>query len=97
MTPTDIARRFGKPFSAAIDALEPGAWEGPVTSAYGEHLVRVEAREGARAPALDEVRPKVLRDVRDARRKDAAQAARREIRARYRVVVEGAGGAATAP
>ncbi len=92
MTPTDVARRFGKPFALALDGVEPGGWRGPIASAFGEHLVRVEAREGARTPALSEVRAKVLRDVRAARRKEAAQAARGQIRGRYRVVVEGASG-----
>ena len=37
-----VARTFGDSFAAALPSLKTGAWHGPVRSAYGVHLVRVE-------------------------------------------------------
>lgn len=85
-TESDLARELGGAFAAAVVDLEPGRWHGPIPSAYGLHLVRVTAVEPARAATLDEVRARVEADLREARRAEAAAAARREIVARYRVV-----------
>jgi hypothetical protein len=34
------AELFGGRFAAALSDLTPGAWHGPIPSAYGTHLVR---------------------------------------------------------
>ena len=63
------------------------AWFGPVRSAYGVHLVRVDAYSGARRQTLDAVRETVLDDWR--RDHVAARESERyaEMRARYEVDV----------
>ena len=38
----EIAQLFGTAFAARVVQLEPGPWQGPVTSGYGLHLVRVD-------------------------------------------------------
>ena len=83
---------FGTAFRDAVveRAARPGsrhAWVGPVPSAYGVHLVRVDAyREGRRQP-LEEVRETVLADWR--RDHVATRESERyaEMRARYEVEV----------
>lgn len=51
-----LAKMFGDAFAAAVDALPVGEWSGPLRSAYGFHLVRVEARMPPRRPEFAVVR-----------------------------------------
>ena len=83
---------FGTAFRDAVveHAVRPRsrhAWFGPVRSAYGVHLVRVDAFREARRQTLDEVRETVLDDWR--RDHVAARESERyaEMRARYEVEV----------
>lgn len=85
---SEIESAFGRDFATAIAGLPTGAWEGPVRSAFGVHLVRVEAREEARAPALDEVRAAVERDLLRARTEAQSEAFYRKLRERYTVRFE---------
>ena len=84
----DLARTFGEEFAAAVLRLEPGRWSGPIASAYGLHLVFVEAREEGRLPALAEVRESVRNDWLGARRDEANEAFYQALRSRYEVTVE---------
>ncbi len=83
---------FGTAFRDAVveHAGRPGsrhAWFGPVPSAYGAHLVRVDAYREGRSRTLDEVRDTVLDDWR--RDHVAARESERyaEMRASYEVDV----------
>ncbi len=84
----ELAGTFGARFAAAVMDLSAGEWSRPLRSSYGYHLVRVERREEARAPALSEVRTEVLRDLRAERRAAAERTAMRRLREKYRVRVE---------
>ncbi|QEW18526.1 hypothetical protein LA6_000692 [Marinibacterium anthonyi] len=57
-------RVFGAGFGAALTTLPEGAWAGPVDSAYGRHLVRVEARAAPALPPLNQIRDRVIADWR---------------------------------
>lgn len=85
----DVARRLGATFATRIFTAPVGEWSGPVPSSYGVHLVRVTAIQPGRVPALAEVRNRVLGDVREARRAEAERDARRALRERFEVVVQG--------
>ena len=92
-THTEIAGLFGTGFADAVSALPPGGWRGPVESTYGMHLVRVRGRSASRAPALDEVRNRVVADLRGERRREQGQTAYRALREDYEVrLPAGAGG-----
>ena len=87
-----LERIFGTAFRAAVleHAARPGsrhAWFGPVPSAYGAHLVRLDTYTEGRPRTLDEVRDTVVEDWR--RDHVAAREAERyaEMRARYEVEV----------
>ena len=54
---------FGDEFAQRVVALEPDAWQGPVASAYGLHLVKLYARQEAYLPALAEIEDKVRDDM----------------------------------
>ncbi len=81
----EIAGLFGGGFADGVSALPVGAWNGPVESTYGMHLVRVNGRTPSRAPALGEVRDRVVADLREDRRRERSLAAYRELREDYEV------------
>lgn len=85
---SDVARTFGDDFAGAVAALAPGHWSGPVASAFGLHLVLVEAKEEARLPSLAEVRDDVRNDWLAARRAEANEAFYQSLRGRYEVTVD---------
>ncbi len=51
-----VANQFGAKFAARIFALEPGAWQGPIESVQGVHLVRITERVPAQLRPFDEIR-----------------------------------------
>ena len=86
----EAARIFGPEFTKAL-AETPAAshWQGPLTSAFGVHLVRVTRNEKAERPPLEDVRKAVETDWEDAMRRQANADAIRAIVGKYRVVIEG--------
>jgi len=55
-----LSARLGPEFGRGALAAAEGAWSGPVSSAYGLHLVWVHRQVPARDPELDEVRRELL-------------------------------------
>ena len=85
----EVRDRFGNEFAAAIENLEPGAWYGPVQSAYGFHAVYIHETQEAGLPNFHDVLDKVKNDWMFARRAEGSRKVYGEIRSRYRVLVEG--------
>lgn len=90
----EIAGLFGERFASAVLDLRPGAWEGPIASAFGAHLVIVDARSAGRIPELDDARGAVLRAWRNEQRQRVLAALYDELVGRYEVVVEPPAGGA---
>ena len=93
-TAREIGDLFGRAFTLAIAGLaadQPEAWQGPVPSAYGWHLVRLTARKPSRQPLMAEVADAVRRDYLQARRRDANESFYQNLRARYDVQLAGSG------
>jgi parvulin-like peptidyl-prolyl isomerase len=65
-----------------------GTWQGPVSSGYGWHLVKVDERTAARLPELAEVQDQVRRDWADVQRRMANEEVFARVRARYEVVIQ---------
>lgn len=84
----EVDRQFGDGFAHALAALPTGTWRGPIESAFGVHLVRVERRDLGSVPPLSEVREAVerewLAELRSRQRDEFYQ----RLLARYRVVIE---------
>ena len=59
VTLTDLGRDYGEAYAAAAASAPAGAWIGPVRSAYGWHLMRVDGRIAAVRPAFAAVRSQV--------------------------------------
>jgi parvulin-like peptidyl-prolyl isomerase len=83
-----VARNFGEEFAAAVVALEPGRWAGPIRSGFGLHLVRVSERIAGAAPHLADVRPAVEREFLAARRTRQLDAMYERLLGRYTVTIE---------
>jgi hypothetical protein len=83
----EIAKSFGPAFAESVVALAPGAWEGPIESGYGWHLVRVAALTPARVPDLAEIEAEVraawIAEQRDTLRTRAFA----ELERRYEIVL----------
>jgi len=84
----EVASLLGAEFAAQIGKLPLGAWQGPLESAYGAHLVLVSERSEGRLPALAEVRDEVRREWGEARRRAANERLYAALLARYVVTVE---------
>ena len=96
-TDDEIAELFGGGFAAALRSVAAGAWQGPVESAHGTHLVQVIGRTEPRMPALDEVRDRVAADLLETRRREQNEAALEALRERYEVRMPGSAGVGQEP
>ena len=88
LSASEITRQFGDKFMAALGQLPLGQWQGPVESAYGEHLVFVSQRLPGRVPTLAEVRDAVRREWDNASRQEANDKFYRELLKHYAVTIE---------
>ncbi|KAF0173531.1 MAG: hypothetical protein FD124_2211 [Alphaproteobacteria bacterium] len=83
----DLERDYGAPFAAALARAPEGAWTGPLQSAFGWHVVRVENRHAQAAPDFASAREAVrARWIEEAQAKKR-EADRKTLRARYRIVL----------
>jgi hypothetical protein len=89
-SPAQIAKLFGPAFAAAITPAEARTWIGPVPSAYGAHLVWIEAREPSTPPPFDDVRERVRERWQSEQRQARVAALLRDLARRYPLRVESA-------
>jgi PPIC-type PPIASE domain len=75
---------------AAAFALPEGATSEPVETGLGYHVLRVESRQPARAPTLDEARERIRARLASAKRAEAERAFVAEVLARAKVNNEAA-------
>jgi hypothetical protein len=86
---TDIVSRdFGPKFVERVQHLPVGEWSGPISSSFGDHLVRVEERTLPVLPALGSVRARVAREWELDRRSRAADEGYRNLREQYDVLID---------
>jgi hypothetical protein len=83
-----VATSFGQTFAEHLAGLPTGVWSGPVESAFGLHLVFVNASMPGWLPALAEVREEVARDWSFAQREEASKRFYEDVLARYDVTIE---------
>jgi parvulin-like peptidyl-prolyl isomerase len=75
---------------AAAFALPEGGTSEPVQTGLGYHVLRVESRQPARAPTLDEARERIRARLTSAKRAEAERAFVAEVLARAKVNHEAA-------
>jgi hypothetical protein len=83
----DIEHLFGREFAEALSKQPPGKWSGPIASGYGTHRVKVDKFVPAALPSLEEARPLVEREWRNARRKAMADELYSKLRGQYKIVI----------
>jgi hypothetical protein len=83
---SQVTALFGGRFAEALFALEPGDWAGPIASAYGLHLVYVDAMTAGRLPTVDEIRTELKRDFEVTRRREKEEAFYQGLLSKYRVM-----------
>lgn len=77
---------FGLQFAQGLAGLSPAqAWQGPLPSGFGWHLVRLRERAAGRVPPLREIRAQVEADWRTATVAARRERAYRLLREAYRV------------
>jgi hypothetical protein len=83
----EVAGVFGMKFAEDLLQLKPGAWQGPLESGLGWHLVFVESIAPGRIPAFEEVEAAVRADWVEAQRADTRNRVFEAMKARYEVVL----------
>ena len=85
---SELTRLFGANFEGALRTLPTKAWQGPVSSGYGVHLVRIDHRDDGRAATLQDVSSEVRREWIYDQRKQMNERFYADLRKRYEVTVE---------
>ncbi len=84
----ELAQLFGAGFETAVRSMPLQTWQGPVSSAYGAHLVFLHSRDNGGAAALRDVRDVVRNDWVAEQRKQANDRFYSDLRKRYDVTIE---------
>jgi len=84
-TQSELVGVFGTTFTNALVQQPPGQWAGPLASAYGEHLVKIDAFEWGVVPELERVRSQVERNWRVRARQARQEATYQRLLKKYRV------------
>jgi hypothetical protein len=88
-TEREVSAAFGEVFAEAVVRLPIGEWQGPVSSGYGLHLVRVLEREDSRIPDWREVSGRLVGDMEFEAKAAARDQLYQEIAQNYEVVLDG--------
>ena len=87
-TPDQVANVFGTKFAKELFKLRPGAWNGPVESGLGWHVVWVDSITPGRTPEFEEVDiPDVKSQWLSAQRAETKRELFETMRARYEIVL----------
>ncbi len=84
----DIAKVFGESFGEAVAAKSTllNEWQGPISSVYGQHLVRVTRATSGQRRKFEEVRTKLALDWQEQSEREALAAFIANLRERYLVL-----------
>ena len=84
----ETTRLFGPTFSKGVFEFSGDAWQGPVESAFGLHLVRIDNVSQKIIPTFDDVRADIEAAWREEARRSANQAALKKLIQKYKVDVQ---------
>lgn len=88
MRERDLLGVFGEEFTAQAIELPIGEWSGPIRSAFGFHVARLDALDLGRESVLSEVRDAVYRDLVSQRTREAEQLYFDGLLSQYTVTVD---------
>jgi hypothetical protein len=83
-----VAGQFGQEFADAVFTLKPDAWNGPIESGYGLHLVRVSEVKPAKRREFSEVKTQVLEYWREQRQRQDNEKYFASLLKKYDVIVD---------
>jgi len=86
----DVNRLFGAEFAAGVFNAQMTGWQGPIDSAFGRHLIKIDAMTPKTTPDLQDVRPQVIRAWQDETQREANTQRLKDLIQKYKVVVEDA-------
>ena len=86
----ELTRLFGPTFSKGLFELEGNKWQGPIESAFGLHLIRIDNIADKIIPRFEDVRDDVETAWQEDARRSANQAALKELIQKYKVDVQDA-------
>lgn len=55
-----VERSFGKAFAESLFQAEGSEWQGPISSAYGLHIIRIDEATPKFTPVFEDVKPRVI-------------------------------------
>ncbi|GIC78740.1 peptidyl-prolyl cis-trans isomerase [Moritella sp. F3] len=87
MPATEVERALGHPFLQSLREMPIGNWQGPITSGFGWHLVRIDERIDGKPLSLNAVRKQVVRDWTSQQRQLANKVVYERLRKNYKVTV----------
>lgn len=87
VTTAQIVRLFGDAFASALDYSIVGSWQGPIESAFGVHLVRIDSVSLGDLPELGDIRTAVERDWRAEQRRTLQEDFYAALADGYQIVV----------
>ncbi|MEO1101710.1 MAG: peptidylprolyl isomerase [Pseudomonadota bacterium] len=79
----DVDRLFGPAFAEALFQAETGDWTGPIGSAFGLHLVRIDETRPAQSASFEAERARIEADWKEQARQRANLERRAEIVGKY--------------
>lgn len=86
-TKGEIERIFGKAFTSELFTMEVGNWDGPIESAYGWHLIKIDQITGGIVPALTDIRAVVEREWMVVERKKMKSEQYEQMKSYYNISV----------
>ncbi|MGR8950439.1 MAG: peptidylprolyl isomerase, partial [Gammaproteobacteria bacterium] len=87
-TQSDITRSLGEHFANEVIMLYPGDWTGPIYSAYGAHLLKINERIEQRQRDLAEIRELVKREYLVSLKQEQQDLVYQKLRDNYEVSLE---------
>jgi parvulin-like peptidyl-prolyl isomerase len=91
-----VSSQFGAQFLQALEKMPvgTGVWQGPVHSDQGWHLVLIKAHSPGRLPSVDEIRDRLVDDLKRDRAAARKEQAVQAIIHQYHVELDGVQGKA---
>lgn len=83
----EVTRLFGAVFKSGIFSASQNAWQGPVESAFGLHLIRINNITPQSTPDFDSIRNDVAAAWQEQAQRDANQEALKDVIRKYKIDV----------
>jgi hypothetical protein len=85
----NLQKIFGADFAKQVFELKAHEWSGPIRSAYGLHLIWIDAIEPEKVPPFDAVRSRVEQRFLSERREQHVEETMQRLRQQYGVRIDG--------